>query len=183
MAEKENVNILKIRDDSEHCELEYSTEKKVFSYYGDSPKPSWLTTSDNLRGGIEPWLTSLFQSEHLSLLAGTGLSTAVQVIATKKCSNVMSEPKQNNKYKENIKKKAEDIAQKSSRGKANIEDYIRVINELLRGLEVLGHDSATDETKVEYDNLSKNLENIIKDFVDNISDIERDIALAEEKRR
>lgn len=28
-----------------------------------------------LRGRIEPWLTSLFQSEHLSLLAGSSCST------------------------------------------------------------------------------------------------------------
>lgn len=35
----------------------------------------------DLRQGIEPWLTSLFQSEHLSLLTGTGLSTAIEVMA------------------------------------------------------------------------------------------------------
>jgi hypothetical protein len=30
-----------------------------------------------LREKIEPWLTAVFQSDHLSLLAGTGLTTAV----------------------------------------------------------------------------------------------------------
>lgn len=37
----------------------------------------------DLRQHIEPWLTALFQSEHLSLLAGSGLSYAVQDIANK----------------------------------------------------------------------------------------------------
>lgn len=35
-------------------------------------------SQESLRQHIEPWLTALFQSEHLSLLAGAGLSYAVQ---------------------------------------------------------------------------------------------------------
>ncbi|HUU40806.1 MAG TPA: hypothetical protein VMW42_07690, partial [Desulfatiglandales bacterium] len=33
------------------------------------------------RGKIEPWLTAVFQSEHLTLLAGSGLTLAVTSIA------------------------------------------------------------------------------------------------------
>ena len=32
---------------------------------------------DKLRSIIEPWLTAVFQSEHLSLLIGAGLTTAI----------------------------------------------------------------------------------------------------------
>ena len=34
-----------------------------------------------LRGKIEPWLTSIFQSEHFSLLVGTGLTSGLTSIA------------------------------------------------------------------------------------------------------
>ena len=33
------------------------------------------------RNKIEPWLTAVFQSEHLALLAGTGLTSAVASLA------------------------------------------------------------------------------------------------------
>lgn len=188
MAEKENINILKIREESEPIEFKYTTENKISLCTGVQA-PTWFPTNEggtilsDLRGAIEPWLTSLFQSEHLSLLVGTGLSTAVHFVATRKCCNMMSdEPKIDSEYASNIKNKAGNIAQKSNRGKANIEDHIRVINELLRGLEVLGYDSATDENKVKYDKLTKSLEDIIENFVGGLSDIERGIALAGEKQ-
>ena len=38
-------------------------------------------TTDVLRQRIEPWLTALVQSEHLSLLVGAGLSIATQDMA------------------------------------------------------------------------------------------------------
>ncbi|EEV0806791.1 hypothetical protein EWN49_003596, partial [Escherichia coli] len=37
---------------------------------------------EKLRQNIEPWLTALFQSEHLNLLIGAGLSSAIQKSAT-----------------------------------------------------------------------------------------------------
>jgi hypothetical protein len=33
------------------------------------------------RDKIEPWLTAIFQSEHLALLAGTGLTSAITSLA------------------------------------------------------------------------------------------------------
>src|SRR5690606_40068231 len=38
--------------------------------------------SDELRNVVEPWLTALFQNEHLSLLTGAGISSAVHYMAT-----------------------------------------------------------------------------------------------------
>lgn len=47
---------------------------------------SWAKSNDQigpdiLRPRIEPWLTSLVQSEHLSLLVGSGLTHAVHWLA------------------------------------------------------------------------------------------------------
>ena len=33
--------------------------------------------TDELKKDVEPWLSAIFQSEHLSLLVGTGLTSAV----------------------------------------------------------------------------------------------------------
>ena len=61
-------------------------------------KCSWLKADETLgpeklRPRIEPWLTALFQSEHLALLLGSGLSHAVHGIATGKVLPGMSQVK------------------------------------------------------------------------------------------
>ena len=67
--------------------------------------------------------------------------------------------------------------------RANIEDYIRVINELICGLEVLGHDIATGEERNRYDQLLNNLKQIIGNFAEDISEVEYSIATAREEQR
>ena len=69
MKETEEVSwqgkhVIKLRDYKEPTIIENIDEQK------------------NLRDIIEPWLTALFQSEHLSLLTGAGLSSAVHFLAT-----------------------------------------------------------------------------------------------------
>jgi hypothetical protein len=182
-------NILKIREDNEYITLTSTGTDGKFSV-ADNARSSWLMTekADNitlsdLRGGIEPWLTSLFQSEHLSLLVGNGLSTAIDYMAAGHGGNAMSEPSIDTDYKERIEATAKSLAKKNNRGKANIEDYIRVINELLRGLEVLGHDSIDDENNVKYGKLSSELNKIIQNFADSINSMETRIALADDKKQ
>lgn len=106
-------------------------------------------------------------------------------LATGEHDNAMSKPELNTDYADKITAKATDVATKSNRGAANIEDYIRVINELLCGLEVLGHDheTVTTEDKTKYDQLAKNLEGIIKTFASRISKSENNIANAAEEKR
>ena len=41
------------------------------------PENSDKPDEKKLRNVIEPWLTAVFQSEHLSLLTGTGLTTGI----------------------------------------------------------------------------------------------------------
>ncbi len=45
-----------------------------------------------LRIKIEPWLTALFQSEHLSLLIGTGITHAIHRQSTESAEHPHGEP-------------------------------------------------------------------------------------------
>jgi hypothetical protein len=56
-------HILKIGNEPECCDEDEIADDKV----------------KGLRKKIEPWLTAIFQSEHLSLLAGSGLTSAVSL--------------------------------------------------------------------------------------------------------
>lgn len=191
MAENLIESIVKVREDSIPFLLTQTERGGTFSVPENQKAPSWLQTGkegnitlSDLRNGIEPWITSLFQSEHLSLLTGTGLSIAVQCLASSPANSAMDEPALSTTYADKIQAKAKSVAEKSSRGKANIEDYIRVINELLRGLEVLGHDSENaTKNKDFYDELKENLLKIIKEFAESISDLENKIAISSEERR
>ncbi|MCD7953192.1 MAG: SIR2 family protein [Synergistaceae bacterium] len=175
-------NILKIRDD-EKIILACDDGKFTIT---NNQEPAWLgqNTSDIplpvLRKGIEPWLTSLFQSEHLSVLTGNGLSTAIQFIAKGSGNLAMAGQNITTGYKDLISSAAKKIAEKSGRGEENIEDQIRIMNELIRGLEILGHDK-DDGKKDEYRKVCNDLVTLIKSFADEISGIERSIATAPDR--
>ena len=176
------MNIIKVREDKDPVKFEkapsndgtFKLAEGTASYIND--KDSF--TEIELRSRVEPWLSSLFQSEHLSLLLGSGLSTAIQYEATGKANNGMSSLDfSDSEYKEKIKSHAAKSARKAGRGDANIEDNIRVANELLRGLEISG----TDEDGVKV--LQEEINTIIKNFTTNISTIENSIATAKLDKR
>jgi len=191
MSEASTRNILKIRDDRTPIELTQERRDGDFSFSDEEHPLSWIPKKEgkdinksDLRGGIEPWLTSLFQSEHLSLLIGTGLSIAIEHIAIGSGNSAMSVPALETDFSEEIEKSAKTIAKKNNRGEANIEDYIRVMNELICGLEILGYNiSDKANQKATYNELIKNLDKIIHDFAESISDIENGIAIAEGTQR
>jgi hypothetical protein len=102
---------------------------------------SWLKKGesfgpDKLRPRIEPWLTALFQSEHLTLLVGSGLSHAVHRIGTGKALPGMNPGKFAN-FEADINGEAAKSAAAAGRKDGNIEDQLRVASELLRGLEIM----------------------------------------------
>ncbi|WP_196601418.1 SIR2 family protein [Pectinatus frisingensis] len=180
-------NILKIRGDS-IIKLTKKDDNKYAIVAGKVP--SWLNATQQssmlglpeLRTGIEPWLTSLFQSEHLSVLTGNGLSIAVQFLATGDGNTAMSGQDIDSAFKDKILEAARKSSVASGRGEKNIEDEIRVTNELIRGLEILGYD--TDAAKKDdYKKLCQGLEALIKDFTDGISKIEASVATAALKER
>ena len=139
VKEGQQTNIIKIRDDNDY----FSFTKQESGFLGEEAQtPSWSPAEKKL-GEIslsvlcrdEPWLTSLFQSEHLAVLTGNGLSTRFN-IWQQTSNNAMSLKDIDSVFKD-IQKAADKIAQNNNRGEPNIEDSIRVISELLRGLEIL----------------------------------------------
>lgn len=75
---------LKLGDDQSPVQLDPHSEVGAFKVVGHCSwaKPGDKITPDFLRLRIEPWLTALFQSEHLNILIGAGLSSAIQESAT-----------------------------------------------------------------------------------------------------
>lgn len=171
-------NTLKVRDD--HRPICFGPTEKIntFKLAPDSDA-SWVTGQEfglnDLRNRVEPWLTSLFQSEHLSLLAGSGLTHAVHYLAASKAAAGMGAVKFS-RYQDKIDSAAQDAAKGAGRAKGNLEDQLRVANELLRGLQILG---ISDEAEA----LEQDLSGILDAFSKSILQSERGIATAEEARR
>ena len=115
---------------------------------------------------IEPWLTAVFQSEHLALLLGSGFTKAVanqaNAVAVDMATDYSLFP-----YAENIKKAACETAKSMGRGTANIEDQIRVSNALAQGLAILGDEKLPI--------LNQSIDRLFKSFLDRISETERSI--------
>ena len=78
---KDGGNVIKTRDDKNLVFID--KDGRVFgSDYPDwGLNPEDVVTNNVFRKRIEPWLTSLFQSEHLSLLCGSGITNAISFIA------------------------------------------------------------------------------------------------------
>lgn len=186
----EYLNIIKVRDDHEPTrfgrvpDLEEGESGKSrgkeaeFSIEAGS-NPTWLNDSKTfghreLRSRIEPWLTALFQSEHLSLLAGAGITHAIHYIAANGPAAGMSQLDLNT-YGEEINEAAKISSKASGREEGNIEDQLRVANELLRGLEIL-NDAKASALKLE-------LEKGLRKFADAILESEQGIATAQEDKR
>lgn len=64
----DNQNILKIRDDLDLLKLNYNKSDSNFIITSSKSQLDWCKdnkcTKNELRARVEPWLNSLFQSEH-----------------------------------------------------------------------------------------------------------------------
>jgi hypothetical protein len=172
-------NTLKVRDDHRPVCFEAATEEGKFKLC-EGAEASWATKDQTfglkeLRSRVEPWLTALFQSEHLSLLAGSGLTHAVHYLAAGKAAAGMSAGMLSS-YQAEIKKAAEDAAEKAGRKKGNLEDQLRAANELLRGLEIL---DKSEDAKA----LRTELDTTLEAFAKSILQSETGIATAAEDKR
>ncbi|SHI80324.1 SIR2 family protein [Desulfofundulus thermosubterraneus] len=171
--------ILKCRDDKEPvCLLKIDEQSGQAYKLADKSQCSWLEHGKaidtvKLRQRIEPWLTALFQAEHLALLVGSGFSNAIHWMATGK------EPPWTNiqckftYYQNEIEAEVKRSAYAAGRGKGNVEDQIRVANELLRGLEIL---KPGDHEVV---GLREDLNRFLTDFAESILKGERGLISAE----
>ncbi len=170
-------NYLKTRDDSEIVSFEASENGKFKLSPGT--KCSWISegrefAERELRPRIEPWLTSLFQSEHLSLLAGSGLTHAVHFLAAGTDAAGMGATTFT-ELASKIGTASKTSAACADRTEGNIEDQIRVANELLRGLEIL-EDSRAKQVRAD-------ITRILEAFSQSILTSETGIATATEETR
>ncbi len=131
---------------------------------------------EELRKEIEPWMTALFQSEHLSLIIGAGLSSAAHCLAKGKAGVGMSQL-DFSVFKEQIAKASKESAKNSGRGSANIEDQIRVANELIKGMEIYISTKINDSETLEKDlkQFKEQLQIGLHHFVNNVLECERNI--------
>jgi hypothetical protein len=174
---KEPLNILKVRDD--HGPLQFASDGDNFRLQAGT-HASWLKSDEfdqkDLRNRIEPWLTSLVQSEHLSLLIGSGITHAVHRIATGSGAHGMDRSGYDfGELGKKIFAAADKEAPKVGRAEANIEDDLRVANELLRGMEIVESDKSGP--------LKELIEKTLEDFSASILKNETSIASSEEARR
>ncbi len=93
-------------------------------------------SSDDLKKEVEPWLSAIFQSEHLSVLIGSGLTSSVSFLAGVKPQE-MWRLDLKSELAEKVKAKADKTAIEMKRGEANIEDDIRITLELINGLNII----------------------------------------------
>ncbi len=169
-------NVLKVRDDP--VPLRFDVEGQTFKLQ-PGMAATWSSSGEfsrkDLRTRIEPWLTSLFQSEHLSLLAGSGLTHAVHYLAAGRGAAGMGALTLTN-HQTHIDQAAEEAAEAAGRKKGNLEDQLRIANELLRGLAILQRNSDADALRNE-------LQTGMQAFAQSILTSEAGIATAEEGQR
>jgi len=95
----------------------------------------------NSRQHIEPWLSAVFQSEHLGLLLGSGFTKAISQIAQAPATE-MATVSFGSSFDALIDSYAKKSASATLRGEANIEDQIRSAWSLLEGLRIMEHSDA-----------------------------------------
>ena len=145
---KADRQLLKIREMREILEFDFETDKDgadIFKPLKSSPgfeKESYHAS--DLHKEIEPWLTALFQSEHLSLLAGAGLTTAVHDHVTGKAPGGFT-LRDYAAFDAQIKAEAARSAEEMGRGEANPEDQLRSALRIADGLRILINGNAEEE--------------------------------------
>jgi len=120
------------------------------------------------RRHIEPWLSAVFQAEHLNLLLGSGFTTSVGDLANVKATRMDATPL-GTAYDEQIGTYATASAIGMGRGEANIEDQFRTALALLDGLIIFGKTE-------EYTKLEKALQTRMREFLQSLLATETGIA-------
>jgi hypothetical protein len=121
------------------------------------------------RKQIEPWLSAVFQAEHLNIIFGNGFTTALAVAAGGTGTD-MSTVKFGTKYDAAIDSHASAAAKAMGRGGANIEDQLKSALAVFDGL------SVTDAAEAK--SLRGALDTQLRAFLASILATERSIANA-----
>ena len=137
------------------------------------------------REHVEPWLSALFQAEHLNLLVGSGLTTAISKAAKAPVVD-MSPARFHCDYADAVENAAAVSAERLGRKEPNIEDQIRAVCELIGGLRVLAGVAASNGDDSKLPGIAKNLlskwepalDKAIQSFLTKVLTTERDIRVA-----
>ena len=167
-------DIIKTRDDHELILIDKDGKVQNGDVCGWLPD-NGIVNNIVFRSRVEPWLTSLFQSEHLSLLCGSGVTNAISYLAGASGGTTMGTTTFTH-FKDEISEAAEASAKASGREKGNIEDQIRTANDLLRGLKILKKNAEATELETE-------LNTVIANFAKSILLTENAIAIANDDKR
>lgn len=124
------------------------------------------------RKRIEPWLSAVFQAEHLNLLLGSGFTTAISHMAGTTAVG-MAKVKFGTAFDDAIDAHADRSAKTMGRGAANIEDQFRSALALLEGFTV---QNSADAGK-----LKTAMDAQLKAFLDSLLTTERGIAKGKDK--
>lgn len=189
MILQDGQQIIKTRDDPEPVVLDrLDAPEDPYKPYKANGKCSWAKDGEafgpeKLRPRIEPWLTALVQSEHLSLLVGSGLPQAVHQLAVDKLVPWMGTINIKT-FKDEIETEANRSAKAAGRDSANFEDQLRVANELLRGLEIIASTKAEDAPeRKQIEGLRQELTEALKSFAASILKAERNLASEPDEKR
>lgn len=91
---------------------------------------------DQHREHVEPWLSALFQAEHLNVLVGSGFTTAIAHAARTQVLD-MSPVEFRARYEDAVAQAAQKTARSLGRRGPNVEDQMRTVIELIGGLGIL----------------------------------------------
>jgi SIR2-like domain len=109
------------------------------SYGSDTPPGA----SDFNHRSLEPWLSALLQAEHLSLLAGNGLTAAgVSLCGGNPPSMSAQVVLSDDALTQRFDAAVHESAVRTGRGSPNVEDYLRTAITLEAGLRIAGDDRA-----------------------------------------
>ncbi len=96
------------------------------------------------RKRVEPWLAALLQAEHVNLLVGSGLTTAIATLAAAHAVDMKSATFAC-ELADAVDRVAKDSAERCGRGEPNLEDQFRAARELIAGLRILATAGGEDE--------------------------------------
>ncbi len=155
-------------------------QEHIFFKSNETPPGSKDPNPKKMRGQIEPWLTSILQSEYLSLLLGSGISHGV-------CLDADVKPRGMQRAKFNvagdkIKEYANLEAERLGRGSANFEDDIRTAIELLQALRILASKKADELEREINEHLRQLILDILRNERDFINADKRELSLSLLKR-
>ena len=153
------------------------------------------TNTHQHRDRIEPWIAALLQAEHLNLLIGSGLTTAIAHHSDAPKIDMSSDGLTSD-YHEAVLTTATKGAEIGGRIKPNVEDVIRAALELIQGLGIIleeqqNSDEFVIRVKELHDSWSEELEGKLSLFLRQVlatesgirSCIEKDTDTAQKVRR